>query len=96
MIENCPFCGHLADFDAVLFREGIKDHVGCTNTECPAYQFQGIHIDDWNNRPNEDVLRGRLSKTIHWLKYYRDLLKDDAITKAEQSEDIADVINEVK
>ncbi len=49
-IENCPFCGKEADYDATLCLEGIKDHVGCSNTDCPAYQFPGVHIDDWNKR----------------------------------------------
>ena len=63
-LKRCPFCGNEAEFNSDEFGEGV-----CCKS-CGATMHNGVYGEegrklasaDWNSRPIEDELRGKIEK----------------------------------
>ena len=64
ILKSCPFCGNEAEFNSDEFGEGV-----CCKS-CGATMHNGVYGEegrklasaDWNSRPIEDELRGKIEK----------------------------------
>ena len=64
ILKSCPFCGNEAEFNSDEFGEGV-----CCKS-CGATLHNGVYGEegrklasaDWNARPIEDELRGKIEK----------------------------------
>ena len=76
-LKSCPFCGSEAEFNSDEFGEGV-----CCNS-CGATMRNGVYGEegrklasaDWNSRPIEDELRGKIGKLERENKRLREALE---------------------
>ena len=76
-LKRCPFCGNEAEFNSDEFGEGV-----CCKS-CGATMHNGVYGEegrklasaDWNSRPIEDELRGKIGKLERENKRLREALE---------------------
>ena len=76
-LKRCPFCGNEAEFNSDEFGEGV-----CCKS-CGATMHNGVYGEegrklasaDWNSRPIEDELRGKIEKLEAENKRLREALE---------------------
>ena len=86
-LKRCPFCGSASEFNSDEFGEGV-----CCKS-CGATMRNGVYGEegrklasaDWNSRPIEDELRGKIGKLERENKRLREALESilDAAQKDE-------------
>ena len=77
ILKRCPFCGNAAEFNSDEFGEGV-----CCNS-CGATMHNGVYGEegrklasaDWNARPIEDELNGKIGKLERENKRLREALE---------------------
>ena len=76
ILKSCPFCGNEAEFNSDEFGEGV-----CCKS-CGATMHNGVYGEegrklasaDWNARPIEDELRGKIEELESENKRLREAL----------------------
>ena len=75
-LKSCPFCGSEAEFNSDEFGEGVCCKSCCATMHNGVYGEEGRKLAsaDWNNRPIENELPGKIGKLESENKRLREAL----------------------
>ena len=76
-LKRCPFCGNEAEFNSDEFGEGVCCEYCGASLSNGVYGEKGRKLAsaDWNSRPIEDELRGKIEKLEAENKRLREALE---------------------